>query len=182
MKPDETGSAAGRFWGGLPGVVQWGLLGGVVILLLSMCMDNEKPAAPITAVPQVPAQPAEPPKPRQTAVELAAEMKEARRQILLALPRPQAQAKLADALRHVCVAEDGHLNHIGSAVRKSGAGVGIYCVHDFYGRYSLSSGSLALQLSRFIDEWRSELLEFRINRVGVWGTGEFSSGVWYEVK
>jgi hypothetical protein len=58
----------------------------------------------------------------------------------------------------------------------------IYCQHELFGQYTFSSGQLARDVQAFITEWHSELRELRINRVGVYGRGEYATGVWYTVE
>lgn len=83
----------------------------------------------------------------------------------------------------ICSTQQAHLNHIERTVRRVGKGsAGIYCTHEFFTEYSFSAGRLAPEVQDFVVEWRSELLELRISRVGVWGRGSYASGVWYDVK
>lgn len=74
------------------------------------------------------------------------------------------------------------LNHITTRIKKSGKGYYLYAVHDFFSQYTLSAGGQAKIISAWInsnDEW---LRKAKINRVGVWGTGDYSSGAWYDIQ
>jgi hypothetical protein len=98
------------------------------------------------------------------------------------MPVGEAQKELSRMLLQVCQTQDSHLNYIQSAVRKVGKGVAIYCVHDFYTQYALSAGPLAAKLQAFIDDWSEELRAKNVVRVGVYGTGEYASGSWFDLK
>lgn len=89
---------------------------------------------------------------------------------------------LADELLELCRREDGHLNYIAVKVRPAGKGAGLYCVHDFYNRYSLSLGSRAPAMSSWVSDHHALLAQNKITRVGVWGTGEYATGAWFEVN
>jgi hypothetical protein len=77
----------------------------------------------------------------------------------------------------ICQRNDPHFNHL----KLTNKGRGLFCEHDLYTRYTLSSGQLARDLQAFISEWQSELKRHRIDRIGVWSTGPYADGTWYKV-
>ena len=97
---------------------------------------------------------------------------------LAKLEPKQLRAILADKVLPVCERANPSLNYIKSEVR----GTAIYCVHSFYSQHSLSIGPLAGQLERFINEWQAELSRAGVKRVGVYGTGEFATSSYFDLK
>lgn len=98
------------------------------------------------------------------------------------MPHAEALEFFRGQLLEHCVNEDSHLNYIKVVMRKADGGTGLYCVHDFYSRYSLSAGSRGPSLSRFVDHWRVELRQHKVTRVGVWGSDADDSGAWFSLK
>lgn len=99
-----------------------------------------------------------------------------------ALDQKAARQWLADRLLEFCSREDRHLNYIKVAVRPAGKGVSLYCVHDLYTKHALSAGSRGPALSRWVFDHKALLAKNGVVRVGVWGTGDYASGAWFEVK
>jgi hypothetical protein len=93
-----------------------------------------------------------------------------------------APAELAKQLQAemeaVCQAANPGLNYIKASRR----GAGLYCVHDFYSRYSMSSGPLAPLLNEYASRRSAELKRLKITRIGAWGTGEYASGSWIDLR
>lgn len=147
------------------GLVGWLGVGLVGFLAFTMCSPAEERT---TAPAQQPQQP-----PAKTAAQLELENRHAMQRLKPAELRPI----LADKLLPYCVAANRSLNYIRAEVR----GTALYCVHDFYNRYSLSVGPLAKSIEAFAEEWRAELLHAGVKRVGVYGRGEYASGAWFDI-
>lgn len=94
------------------------------------------------------------------------------------MPPKEMADYLKPKLLEVCERQSRNFNYIEVKIR----GQGMYCVHDFYNNYSLSIGSLAPAIAGFVSENRQWLIKAKINKVGVYGRGEYASGQWYEVK
>jgi hypothetical protein len=99
-------------------------------------------------------------------------------QAAFALDQKAGRQWLLDRLREFCEAQDKHLNYIKVTIR----GDAMYCVHDFYTKYALSSGKRGPALGEWVSEHFALLEKNKVTRVGVWGTGEHSSGAWFNVK
>jgi hypothetical protein len=103
-------------------------------------------------------------------------------QAAFAMDQKGAREYLKDRLQEFCQKEDAHLNYIEARIRPAGKGVALYCVHDFYTKYALSSGSRGPSLDRWVGDHQALLAKNNVTRVGVWGTGSNASGAWFEVK
>lgn len=103
-------------------------------------------------------------------------------QAAFALDQKAGQEYLGGKLLAFCQKEDRHLNYIKLSTRRVGTGVGLYCVHELYTEYSLSAGSLGPALGEWASEHNALLVKNKVTRVGVWGTGEYSSGAWFTLK
>lgn len=98
------------------------------------------------------------------------------------MSRKDALAFFAARLLEHCRTEDPRLNYIRVVQRKADGGVALYCVHDFYSRYSFSAGSRGPAMTRFIDHWHTELRQHQVTRVGVWSADAEDNGVWFEIR
>lgn len=101
----------------------------------------------------------------------------AERDRIAKMPRAELVKMLSDELLPVCKAANRSLNYIEVKTR----GNGLYCVHDFYSQHTLSIGPLGPAMGRFVEERGEELKRARLTRVGVWGTGEYASGSYFDV-
>lgn len=110
----------------------------------------------------------------QTAAQIAANNREAMRRLKPA----EVRAIMKDKLLAVCDRAHPSLNYIKTEIR----GNALYCVHSFYSEHSLSIGSLAPTMSAWIGEWDAELKMAGIKRVGVFGSGNYPSGSWFDIK
>jgi hypothetical protein len=73
-------------------------------------------------------------------------------------------------------------NGIKVKIRKVKGGVGLFGFHDFFNQYEFSYGSSGPTVGRWIIAHKQELDASHVIRVGVYGEGPYSSGVWYPVK
>jgi hypothetical protein len=94
------------------------------------------------------------------------------------LDQPGARRAAAARLKEFCASHDRHLNYIEVKLR----GTGLYCVHAFYSRLALSAGTLGPDMGQWVADNDELLRKSKITRVGVWGTGEYASGAWFDVK
>ena len=153
-----------------------------VIVQCTRSLANKDTATPAASKSTTPAAPVTPsttyvppgPSPQDLAIQRA-------RERLRQQHPAETQRELAELLVELCRQENPHLNDIQPLISKASNGVAIYCRHDFFTRYTFASGSLSGEVSRFVENWSDELRAARVQRVGVWGTGDYASGVWYDV-
>lgn len=100
----------------------------------------------------------------------------------LALEPKAAREYAAARLKEFCSGQDTHLNYIEVKVRRAGRSTALYCVHDLYTKYALSSGSRGPNLGRWVTDHRALLMKAKVDHVGVQGTGDFASGASFEVN
>jgi hypothetical protein len=89
-----------------------------------------------------------------------------------------ARAYVTDRLQEFCERANPHLNWIKVSVR----GNGLFCVHDLFGRYTLSAGSFGPAMGSWVSQHEEALKKAKISRVGVWGTGSYATGAYFDVK
>lgn len=97
----------------------------------------------------------------------------------------QASARAALEIELLRFCEQANPRHHGIKVvmRKAGAGYGMYCQHSFFSKYSLDYGALNPALQKFLDPARTKrFLDANVQRVGVTGTGDYSSTAWLELR
>lgn len=73
------------------------------------------------------------------------------------------------------------LNYVDVKIQKAGKGYAIFATHEYFTRYTMSAGPDAEVCEEFIQLTREELRAANIVRVGYWGRGPYSSGVWLDV-
>lgn len=94
-----------------------------------------------------------------------------------------ARATLEVELLHFCERANPRHHGIKVVTRKAGAGFGMYCQHSFFSKYSLDYGALNPALQKFLDPARTNrFLEANVQRVGVTGTGDYSSTAWLDLR
>jgi hypothetical protein len=103
-------------------------------------------------------------------------------QAAFALDEKGGRQYLADRLQAHCDQEDRHLNYIKVKQRPAGKGVGLFCVHDLYTKHALSAGKRGPTLGRWVSDNAELLRKNKVTRVGVWGTGDYASGAWFDVN
>jgi hypothetical protein len=149
------------------GVLGWVGVALVGALFFTTCSNLENATKPSTS-----ASPSSPPRPTE------AQLEAANRLAMQSLKPAEVRVMMKDKLLVLCERASPSLNYIKAEVR----GSALYCVHSFYSQHSLSIGSLAPVMSAWVQEWQPELKQAGIKRVGVYGTGEFASGSWFEIK
>ena len=155
-----------------PGLVKWLFIAGFgwVIFSITTCSQRAEKvpldAPKYVASPAAQAAPAEPVKTERE-----------RKHDTVMAHKGQGLIVLKDELLKVCELAAPHYNFIKAQQR----GNGLFCVHDFYNQYSLSAGNDAKLIGAFVSEWSQELRHLKIKRVGVYGTGEYASGQWFNV-
>ena len=85
-------------------------------------------------------------------------------------------------LERECARLQPRLNYIKVVERKHGKTYGLYCVHSMFNKYTCDVGDFCPTLATFIPSNLSRLRTGMVSRIGVWGTGEYASGAWYEVS
>lgn len=150
------------------GAFGWIGAGAVGLLAFTMCSPKEDRAPGAATASNAP---------RATPAKTAAQLELENRQAMQTLKPAELRPILADKLLPYCKAANSSLNYIQVEVR----GTALYCVHDFYNRYSLSIGPLAKAIEAFHGEWRAELLHAGVKRIGVYGKGEHASGAWFTI-
>lgn len=114
----------------------------------------------------------------QSSAQTAAEIQANNRQALQRLKPAEVRAIMKGKLLEVCERASPSLNYIKTEIR----GTALYCVHSFYSEHTLSIGSLAPIMSAWVGEWEAELKMAGIKRVGVFGSGDYPSGSWFNIK
>lgn len=100
----------------------------------------------------------------------------------MAKRKPEDQRKvLAEELLDRVKTQNLHLNHMSHRIRKAKGGYEIMIIHDLFTKYTLSAGGTDGVFQRFMREYAAELKQANVVKVGVWGTGEYSSGSWYDL-
>lgn len=90
--------------------------------------------------------------------------------------------RLASQYASLMSQENPHLNYIGSKTTRMKGGYAIWATHEFFTRYTFSTGSDGPLTQRFIqDNWR-DLERANVVRVGAMGTGPYSSYCWFDTK
>jgi len=113
------------------------------------------------------------PTPRPTPTPTAKERAEA---------RESERKSLQRQLKRLAENHFRHLNFIEVKIRKIKGGYRLNAQHDFFSKYTLSSGSFAKELQEWIYDRRYRLKEAEILEIGIEGTGRFSTGSYFEVK
>ena len=90
--------------------------------------------------------------------------------------------RLAESYLFKVQTEESHLNHIQTKITKTKGGYALWTVHDYFGRYSFSIGSLGPSVQSWISENYGDLKASQITRVGVKNAQGYGGSVWYEVK
>jgi hypothetical protein len=153
------------------GVIGWLGVGLVGLVAFTMCTPrDEAPTRTVASTTNPPA--------TQSPTKSLAQIETENRAAMLKLEPKQLRPIIADKLLPICEKANPSLNYIKTEVR----GTAIYCVHSFYSQHSLSIGPLAGQLERFINDWQIELSRAGVKRVGVYGTGEFATGSYFDLK
>lgn len=95
---------------------------------------------------------------------------------------PQLRDELARDYQQLVTGANPHLNFIGSRITKTKGGFALWATHEFFTRYSLSSGDDASVIQEWISRNREKLEEAGIVRVGLMGNGSFASWVYFDIK
>ena len=155
-----------------PGLVKWLFIAGFgwVVFSITTCSQRAEKvpldAPKYTATTATPAAPVEPVKTERE-----------RKHDTIMANKGQGLIVMKAELLKVCEFAAPHYNYSTTKQR----GNGLFCVHDFYNQYSLSAGNDAKLIGAFVSEWSQELRHLGIKRVGVYGTGEYASGQWFNV-
>jgi hypothetical protein len=92
-------------------------------------------------------------------------------------------ADLQRAYRNLVVGLYSNYNGIEiKLVKLKGGGYSLMAYHDFFSEYTFSAGEDAREIQAFVYRHHEALKTNKIKRVGVWGTGPYSSGTWYNVN
>ena len=66
--------------------------------------------------------------------------------------------------------------------RLPGGGFALLAHHVYFSEYTFAAGAEARLIEQYALSYASELKRFNVRRVGVYGVGDYASGVWYFVK
>lgn len=95
---------------------------------------------------------------------------------------PEMRKQLEGSFRDCVAGANTHLNFIGSRITKVKGGYAIWATHEFFTRYSFSAGNDADIVQAWINRNRQDLKDCNIVRVGLMGTGPFSSYTYFDLN
>lgn len=103
-------------------------------------------------------------------------------------PKPPTAAEIASlrellASRYCALiqAENSHLNYIGTKITASKGGYAIWATHEFFTQYAFSTGDEGPSTQRFIQNNYEALKKAKVVRVGLMGSGPYSSYCYFNV-
>jgi hypothetical protein len=88
----------------------------------------------------------------------------------------------SDYVQMIDTSRRGFYNHVTAKTSKTKGGYTLYAYHEFFNEYEFSAGDFAHDVQKWIRENGAKLRKAGIVKVGVHGTGPYSSGVWYSTK
>jgi len=87
-----------------------------------------------------------------------------------------------DYLHMINEVNHGYYNHVEVKVKKAKGGYTLYAYHSFFNQYQFQIGDFGKKVSAWVSSNRAKLRLAKITRVGVYGTGAYASGTYYEVQ
>lgn len=76
----------------------------------------------------------------------------------------------------------GYYNHVTTKVKKSRSGYTLFAYHSFFNQYQFQIGDFGKEVQAWTNKNYATLKLAKITRVGVYGTGPYASGTYYEVR
>ena len=76
----------------------------------------------------------------------------------------------------------GYYNHVEVKVKKAKGGYTLYAYHSFFNQYQFQIGNFGKEVQAWVSKNYATLKLAKIIRVGVYGTGAYASGTYYEVR